>query len=335
MSGYITTYKGLHFDPENPTADCIMIEDIAHALSFICRGNGHVKSFWSVGEHCICCAKEAWEQGFSNRIVLACLLHDASECYLSDVPRPVKEGMPEYRKREKELLSIIYTKFLGSPLTEEEEKLVKEIDDALLWHDLANLLDEWPDTNVPLIKVEYDYTVRPFREVEEEYLELYYQFSGEEQPQPVYLDDIVDAFDSCMRDWSQYLNVKTGEIVMLSDEPWVRLVEDKDAELRKEIEESDDYICLPDQYELNEKQIMEDFADNCVRGGIGNRLWRALNSRHPYRYFKAAINETGVEKKYYAYRTLMFFRKAEEWCRENKVRYKRRQDSPKNITTFN
>ncbi len=49
----------------------IDIQDIAHALSLTCR-NGHVSSFWSVGEHCICCAKEALGRGYSI-VALACL----------------------------------------------------------------------------------------------------------------------------------------------------------------------------------------------------------------------------------------------------------------------
>lgn len=83
MSSYITTYTRKRFDPVHPDPEGIIIEDIAHALSLLCRGNGHVTTFWSVGQHCICCAKEAAGRGLSNRIVLACLLHDASECYMS------------------------------------------------------------------------------------------------------------------------------------------------------------------------------------------------------------------------------------------------------------
>ena len=86
MRDCITTYTGKHFKPVSPDPDLVCIEDIAHALSLICRGNGHVKTFFSVGQHCINCAKEAEARGLSARMVLACLLHDASECYLSDIP---------------------------------------------------------------------------------------------------------------------------------------------------------------------------------------------------------------------------------------------------------
>ena len=51
---YITTYTRKHFDPVHPDPERICIQDIAHALPLICRGNGHVSTFWSVGEHCIC-----------------------------------------------------------------------------------------------------------------------------------------------------------------------------------------------------------------------------------------------------------------------------------------
>ena len=323
MANYITTYSGAHFEPMSPDPDLIRIEDIAHALSLICRGNGHVKTFWSVGQHCICCAKEAWARGLSNRMALACLLHDASECYMSDIPRPFKQELPEYQAREDALLDLIYSKFLGSPLSDDEQRQLKEIDDAMLWYDLENLLDEMQYGEIPEIHIDIDYIVRPFQDVEKEYLDLFYLYSGEEQPEPIYLEDIAGAFDACMDEWSQFLDTRTGKIVSVPDDPALTGIEE-DKELWEEIEESDFYIRLPSQYELHEKQIMEDFTETVTSGAVASRLWRALNSRHPYRHFKDAIHETGVAQKYYDFRSLSFLRMAEEWCRENEVRYSRK-----------
>ena len=95
MSEFITTYTGKHFKQTAPTPELINIPDIAHALSLICRGIGHVKTFWSVGQHCICCANEAAARGLSDRMVLAGVLHDAREGYLSDVQSPFKKTLPE------------------------------------------------------------------------------------------------------------------------------------------------------------------------------------------------------------------------------------------------
>ena len=176
MSSYITTYTGRHFEPTVPDPDGICIEDIAHALSLICRGNGHVKTFWSVGEHCINCAKEARERGLSDRMILACLLHDASECYMSDIPRPFKKELSEYRAQEEKLLDLIYCKYLGSGLTGEEQAQLRAIDDAMLWYDLAILLGEKQGTEAPKLRIELDYAVRPFIEVEKEYLSIFNRY---------------------------------------------------------------------------------------------------------------------------------------------------------------
>lgn len=179
MGDYITTYTGRHIEPLNPDPELFEIADIAHALSLICRGNGQVSTFWSVGEHCICCAKEAAARDLPNRMVLACLLHDAGECYLSDVPRPFKKNLPFYEEHEERLLGMIYEKYLGSDLTDEEQLQLKEIDNAMLWYDLEKLLKEKQDGDAPVIHIELDYTVRPFREVEEEYLMLFAEHSGQ------------------------------------------------------------------------------------------------------------------------------------------------------------
>ena len=110
MADYISTYTGIHFYPAQPDAEGICIEDIAHALSYLCRGNGHVSKYWSVAQHCILCAREAAAREWPDRLVLACLLHDASECYLSDVPRPFKGELTGYREHEERLLQMIYVR---------------------------------------------------------------------------------------------------------------------------------------------------------------------------------------------------------------------------------
>lgn len=173
---YITTYTGKHFDPVHPLAELIDIRDIAHALSLMTRGNGHLKTFFSVGQHCLNCAREAEERGHSSRIILACLIHDASEAYMSDVPRPFKPFLPQYLELEDQLLDIIYTKYLGSPLTKEEEKILKDIDDDMLYYDLKILLNEPSDREAPDLKITLDYTVVPFEHTENAYLALYNKY---------------------------------------------------------------------------------------------------------------------------------------------------------------
>lgn len=173
---HITTYTGKHFDPTKPDMSLVDIRDIAHALSLLCRGNGHVKTFFSVGQHCINAALEAEKRGYSKRMILACLIHDASEAYLSDVPRPLKHNMPEYIETENHLLDLIYKKFLGDELTPEERTLVKAIDNDLLYYDLRELLNEVSDSPEPKLHIELCYEFIPFEQVEQIYLELYHRY---------------------------------------------------------------------------------------------------------------------------------------------------------------
>lgn len=176
----VTTYTGKHFNPVEPEADKIDIRDIAHALSMTCRGNGHVKTYFSVGQHCINCAREAQERGYSPRMILACLLHDAGEAYMSDVPRPLKPFMPQYVEAEERLLQVIYGKYLGQPISPEEEKMVREIDDDLLYYDMKELFGEILDREAPELRINLDYTVVPFEQVEGTYLKLFKRWINKE-----------------------------------------------------------------------------------------------------------------------------------------------------------
>ena len=178
MADHITTYTGRHMIPTEPKPEDFYVEDMAHALSLLCRGNGHVKTFFSVGQHCIACAREAIARGLSDRLAMAALLHDASECYLSDVPRPFKETQPAYQELENKIISMIYKKFLGSDLTENEAAAIREIDDDLLWFDLHDLLGEKQSSPPPRLHIDFTHEVQPFEEVELEYLALYHRLSG-------------------------------------------------------------------------------------------------------------------------------------------------------------
>ena len=175
----ITTYTGKHIDPSAPDMAQVDIRDIAHALSMTCRGNGHVKTFFSVGQHCIWCCREAEARGYAPRLVLACLLHDACEAYMSDVPRPFKHVLPAYIQAEEQFLDLVYEKYLGTVPDAAEKRLIRDIDDDLLWYDLKHLLNDPPEKPAPAVCVPPDYTVVPFFQTEQSYLALFDRWSAQ------------------------------------------------------------------------------------------------------------------------------------------------------------
>lgn len=134
-AGSIRTYTGRAFQPLSPNPDDICIEDIAHALSLNCRFTGHVRWHYSVAQHSVLCSEIV-----EPELALTALLHDASEAYLSDIARPIKQ-QPEfgevYLRFEGELERAIAKRFdLQYPLPVE----VKTADNLLLVTEARDLM---------------------------------------------------------------------------------------------------------------------------------------------------------------------------------------------------
>ncbi len=176
----IMTYSKKMFDPLRPKAELVDIGDIAHALSMLCRANGHFKRFYSVGQHCINCANEANARGYSKRLQLACLLHDASEAYLSDVTRPVKAELPRYKEIEEPLQEMLWNIWLDTPLTDIERAQVFEIDDAILLHEFLHLMDAKIAEEIPEILSKPEFSFTGFEACTQEFLQLFEKLKQED-----------------------------------------------------------------------------------------------------------------------------------------------------------
>lgn len=173
MSDYILTYSKIKFYPMDPVISDINIKDIAHALSLMTRANGHFKYLYSVGQHSINCYREAKERGYSRRIQLGCLLHDASESYISDLTRPVKQNLSKYFEIEERIQGLIYQKFGIGDLSKEEMDKIKDVDDALLYYEFKALMGEEIYDGKPYIAMEHDFSLRDFEAMEKEFIYIF------------------------------------------------------------------------------------------------------------------------------------------------------------------
>lgn len=95
--------SGVYFDLANPSYEQINIDDIANALSKICRFGGHCKGFYSVAEHCVLASHAARAKGHSREVCEAILLHDAAEAYIGDMVKPLKIMIPQFSAIEKRI----------------------------------------------------------------------------------------------------------------------------------------------------------------------------------------------------------------------------------------
>ena len=168
---YITTFTGTKFYIIDPHIDDINELDIAHALSLTCRANGHFKHFYSVAQHSMNCFEEAKARGYSKRVQLACLLHDGSEAYISDITRPLKVHLPQYLEIEKTIQSKVYEKFGISNLTNEELKQIADVDDVALYYEFEALHNMIIWSDKPAKYADFNFEFRNMQEVENEFLE--------------------------------------------------------------------------------------------------------------------------------------------------------------------
>ena len=108
---WFCTASGRKFFPAAPTVEMVCIEDIAHALGNICRFGGHCRRHYSVAVHSV---------GVSMLVhpdlAMQALMHDATEAYMGDMVKPLKEVMPEFEAMEEKLWRLIAERF-GLPPT--------------------------------------------------------------------------------------------------------------------------------------------------------------------------------------------------------------------------
>jgi hypothetical protein len=147
MSSSILTSTGKWFDILKPDPSLIDLQDIAGALSKLCRFGGHCRQFYSVAEHSTLTAELMSQHRLSDLTLLRwALLHDASEAYVVDIPRPAKRHLSEYLKIEEAIQRAVAERF-GLPWPMPHE--VHEVDNAILALELRVYMPEQPEHLLP------------------------------------------------------------------------------------------------------------------------------------------------------------------------------------------
>lgn len=144
--------------------------DIAHALSQICRYTGHTNRFYSVGEHCILVHDYMMSVGHSEQECLDGLMHDSDECYLVDLPSPIKHYIngfgDAFKAAAKEIQKVIAVRF---HLTYPEPPIIKEYDVRLRENELTTLFPRLDSVHRHFYGDQLPVTIRNLSPVETEF----------------------------------------------------------------------------------------------------------------------------------------------------------------------
>lgn len=108
---WIETRSGRKFHFMDPKPEAVDIQDIAHALGNFCRYCGHTARFYSVAEHCVLMVRAAEKAGRNAQDLLTILLHDASEAYIGDMTRPLKQQIPLFKVIEDRIHFAVSKRF--------------------------------------------------------------------------------------------------------------------------------------------------------------------------------------------------------------------------------
>lgn len=144
---WIQTYSGKIIDFDDIQKSEIDIRDIAHGLSNTCRYAGQCRSFYSVATHSFLLSSIAEDVELAKYL----LLHDATEAYMVDLPKPLKSMIPKYEAIEAELQDHIF-EFFGLADYDLYRDKVHEYDKMMLYTEKDVLLPRsmsWSDENTP------------------------------------------------------------------------------------------------------------------------------------------------------------------------------------------
>jgi len=153
-------------------------------------------------------------------------------------------------------------------------------------------------------------------------------------PLPVKLKAVVDALEMAGDENRNYLDKRTGEVVVLTKEEMSAAEEDEDPAdypdwqqesilKAQEVLETDHYLELPTQFDIHEYKIMEDFCLSLDDRNVGNELHRRIKGSGAFGRFKGAIHSLEVADAWYAFRAAEFERIAIEWLELEGIAYSR------------
>ena len=147
------------------------------------------------------------------------------------------------------------------------------------------------------------------------------------------IQDIISAvdFDSDMSE--SYLNLKTGEVCMYTDEEisaaennddlsdsyeWYRDAVEK---AKQFVENPDNYLSLPSKYDFNEYHIMEEFIDKISVSEQSEMMYQAIKGKGAFHRFKVILERFALTNEWYKFKDKKLYEFVELWCKENNINY--------------
>lgn len=172
VGDWMQTPNGRMFWPMDPRPEEVFVDDIAEALAKQCRFGGCCNFPYSVAQHSVHVSYQVPEEH-----AFAALMHDATEAYCVDVPRPIKRYLAGYQDIEHRIWRAVAARF-GLPL--ELPECVHVADNAVLLAEKAQIMLPSPAPwSVPGEPADIVIVPMSWETAAENFLQRFRELSGE------------------------------------------------------------------------------------------------------------------------------------------------------------
>ncbi|MBF0594682.1 MAG: hypothetical protein HQL22_06915 [Candidatus Omnitrophica bacterium] len=148
----------------------------------------------------------------------------------------------------------------------------------------------------------------------------------------VKLSDIVDAMQMQSDAMAYYLNKKTGEIALVTEEAVAAAENDEllerfpewqqeDIKLAWEIGGNICHVPLPTRFDIHEYEIMAKFCLSIRHKEASRDLSETIRGRGAFKRFHEGIEHYGIAEDWHEYKNVAYREIAREWCRDNNIEF--------------
>lgn len=135
----------------------------------------------------------------------------------------------------------------------------------------------------------------------------------------VKLQDVIDGIAFANAQFQYFYHKKKEEVLVLMDNIYGI---GKDKALQEDIDNNaDDYISLPNEYEVDEFAMMADFVEGLEDSLAASALFRVLDmeSDTATRQFRQSVKAFDLTEEWEAFRDNCYYEVAMQWCEENGI----------------
>ncbi len=130
------------------------------------------------------------------------------------------------------------------------------------------------------------------------------------------LKTLAETIQMSNRGVRHFWDTQTGDILFTMDEDGY---EDDSKKIKRAPKR---YIALPEQCEVDEHGLMEDYIGLFTDGNLARKLTQAIHSKGAFRRFQMILEEAGRIDEWYIWRDDAYCEYAMAWCEENGIKYK-------------